>query len=100
LPDQPLCPIEIFGNARAGTPLTQLEQTIEIDLPFKVLLWQFASNETWPSYSDPSWLGKRHGFDREGVLIVDAMAAEKRSHRQLLERHRRQSAPVRLQISA
>ena len=38
----PLRPTEllIFGNAKGGTPLTQSVQTIGIDLPLKILIWQ------------------------------------------------------------
>ena len=43
----------IFGNARAGTPLMQADQTIGIDLPLKALVWQDASGGTWLSYNDP-----------------------------------------------
>jgi uncharacterized protein (DUF302 family) len=59
----PLPPTEvlIFGNAKGGTPLMQSVQTIGIDLPLKVLVWQDASGTTWLSYNDPSWLAKRHG---------------------------------------
>ena len=30
----------IFGNAKGGTPLMQALQTVGIDLPLKVLVWQ------------------------------------------------------------
>ncbi len=50
----------IFGNARGGTPLMQLVQTIGIDLPLKALVWQDASGDTWLSYNDPAWLAQRH----------------------------------------
>src|SRR6201993_466014 len=32
----------IFGNAKGGTPLLQAVQTIGIDLPLKILVWQDA----------------------------------------------------------
>ena len=59
----PLRPTDllIFGNAKAGTPLMQAVQTLGIDLPLKVLVWQDASGVTWLSYNDPRWLAKRHG---------------------------------------
>jgi uncharacterized protein (DUF302 family) len=53
----------IFGNARGGTPLMELVQTIGIDLPLKALVWQDASGITWLSYIDPNWLAMRHGLD-------------------------------------
>ena len=59
----PLRPTEllIFGNARGGTPLMQLAQTIGIDLPLKALAWEDAAGKTWLSYNDPAWLAARHG---------------------------------------
>jgi uncharacterized protein (DUF302 family) len=65
----------IFGNAKGGTPLMQSNQTIGIDLPLKVLVWQDASGKTWISYNDPSWLAKRHGLGPEADPTVNAMAA-------------------------
>lgn len=50
----------IFGNAKGGTPLMQSVQTIGIDLPLKLLIWQDEAGNTWLSYNDPSWLAKRH----------------------------------------
>jgi uncharacterized protein (DUF302 family) len=43
----PLRPTElvIFGNPTAGTPLMQADQTIGIDLPLKVLVWEDARGE-------------------------------------------------------
>jgi uncharacterized protein (DUF302 family) len=65
----------IFGNAKAGTPLMQSIQTIGIDLPLKALVWQDGSGNTWLSYSDPSWLAKRHGLGHAVEATVRAMAA-------------------------
>jgi uncharacterized protein (DUF302 family) len=65
----------VFGNAKGGTPLMQAVQTIGIDLPLKVLVWQDASGDTWLSYNDPSWLAKRHGLAHEAEATVQALAA-------------------------
>jgi uncharacterized protein (DUF302 family) len=51
----------IFGNARGGTPLMQSVQTVGIDLPLKILVWQDAANSTWLSYNEPGWIALRHG---------------------------------------
>ena len=64
----------LFGNAKAGTPLMQAEQTIGIDLPLKALVWQDANGRVWLSYNEPSWLAKRHGLTAESKATVDAMA--------------------------
>jgi len=63
----------IFGNARGGTPLIQSAQTVGIDLPLKILVWQDAANNTWLSYNEPRWIGQRHGV--AGVeSTIDKMA--------------------------
>ena len=65
----------LFGNARGGTPLMQSIQTIGIDLPLKVLVWQDAAGNTWLSYNDPHWIAKRHGLGQEAESTIGAMSA-------------------------
>jgi uncharacterized protein (DUF302 family) len=74
--DMPLRPTEliIFGNPRAGTPLMQVQQTVGIDLPLKMLGWQDAAGKAWLSYNDPAWLARRHGLGSEAEPAVAAMA--------------------------
>ena len=36
-------------------------QTIGIDLPLKVLVWQDDNDRVWLAYNDPRWLAMRHG---------------------------------------
>ena len=71
----PLRPTDllIFGNAKGGTPLMQSAQTMGIDLPLKVLVWQDAAGDTWLSYNDPSWLAKRHGLGNQAEATVTAL---------------------------
>jgi uncharacterized protein (DUF302 family) len=63
----------IFGNAQGGTPLMQSVQTVGIDLPLKVLVWQDAANNTWVSYNEPSWIALRHGV-AGAESVIDKMA--------------------------
>ena len=65
----------LFGNARGGTPLMQSIQTIGIDLPLKVLVWQDAAGNTWLSYNDPHWIAKRHGLGQEAESAIGAISA-------------------------
>jgi uncharacterized protein (DUF302 family) len=65
----------IFGNARAGTPLMQARQTIGIDLPLKVLVWEDDQGKTWLTYNDPRFLAERHGLDAKVDGVVAAMSA-------------------------
>jgi uncharacterized protein (DUF302 family) len=71
----PLRPTDllILGNAKGGTPLMQSVQTIGIDLPLKILVWQDAAGSTWLSYNDPSWFAKRHGLGGDVGATVNAL---------------------------
>jgi uncharacterized protein (DUF302 family) len=64
----------LFGNARAGTPLMQSVQTVGIDLPLKVLVWEDTAGKTWLSYNEPSWIARRHGV-RNAEQVVSKMGA-------------------------
>ena len=65
----------IFGNAKGGTPLMQSVQTIGIDMPLKILIWQDEAGDTWLSYNDPSWLAKRHGANHNVEATVTALTS-------------------------
>ncbi len=56
----------IFGNPQLGTLLMQSNQSIGIDLPLKVLVWEDDQGVVTLAYNDPTWLAKRHGIaDRD-----------------------------------
>jgi len=63
----------IFGNPKAGTPLMQAVQTVGIDLPLKILVWQDEAGKTWLAYNDPAWLARRHGANAGQDAILGAM---------------------------
>jgi uncharacterized protein (DUF302 family) len=52
----------VFGNPKVGTPLMQCSQSVAIDLPQKVLIWEDEAGHVWLSYNDPKYLAKRHGI--------------------------------------
>jgi uncharacterized protein (DUF302 family) len=64
----------IFGNPQAGTPLLQSQQTIGLDLPLRVLVWEDAAGKVWLTYHRPGFLAKHHGvLDRdEAIEALDA----------------------------
>ena len=61
--DKTLRPTEvfIFGNPAGGTPLMECAQSMGIELPLKMLVWQTADGSVMLGYNDPAWLAKRHG---------------------------------------
>jgi uncharacterized protein (DUF302 family) len=60
----------MFGSAKAGAPTVQTAQSLGIDLPLKLLIWQDAKGETWAAYNDPVWLLRRHAVDDEASAEV------------------------------
>jgi uncharacterized protein (DUF302 family) len=73
----PLRPTEllIFGQARAGTPLMQANQTAGIDLPLKALAWEDAEGRVSIAYNDPAWLARRHALGGTVDAVVARMSA-------------------------
>ena len=53
----------IFGNPIVGTPLMQCAQTMAIDLPQKMLIWQDEADKVWLSYNNPEYLKQRHSIE-------------------------------------
>lgn len=64
--------VVIFGSAKIGTQLLQSSQTVGIDLPLKLLVWQDDQEQTWIAYNDPEYLARRHGI-RDRAEVVDRM---------------------------
>ncbi|ESA34092.1 membrane protein [Leptolyngbya sp. Heron Island J] len=62
--------VVIFGNPKLGTPLMQCQQTIAIDLPQKVLIWEDEQGQVQLAYNDPQYLGGRHRLDGCGVEAI------------------------------
>ncbi len=60
----------IFGNPKAGTPLMQCKQTIAIDLPQKMLIYEDEQGKTWIVYNDPAYLASRHGLGDCGAKVI------------------------------
>ncbi|HTD51422.1 MAG TPA: DUF302 domain-containing protein [Thermoanaerobaculia bacterium] len=61
----------IFGSPKGGTPLMQSRQTIGIDLPLKLLVWQDERGDVWVSYNDPAYLAARHAVtDRKDAVLA------------------------------
>jgi uncharacterized protein (DUF302 family) len=64
----------IFGNPKTGTPLMQQSQTMGIDLPLRILVWDDGEGKTWLAYNAPGWLARRHGADTGTGASLEAMS--------------------------
>lgn len=53
----------IFGNPKVGTPLMLCSQSIAIDLPQKMLVWQDEAGKVFLAFNDPAYLKGRHATE-------------------------------------
>ncbi len=69
--DQTLLPTRliIFGNPNLGTPLMQSGQSIGIDLPQKMLVYEDEDGQVSVAYNDPAYLAARHGITDQQTVI-------------------------------
>ncbi|MDP8269245.1 MAG: DUF302 domain-containing protein [Candidatus Tenebribacter davisii] len=67
----------IFGNPKLGSPLMKCQQSVAIDLPQKVLIWEDDNAKVWISYNDPGFLEKRHNITgcEEVILKIEQALA-------------------------
>lgn len=66
--------IVLFGNPQAGTPLMQCQQSIGIDLPQKLLIFEDEQG-VQIAYNDPRYLGGRHRLGGCGAQVIANVAA-------------------------
>jgi len=59
----------VFGNPKLGTPLMQSDQTVGIDLPLKVLVWQDARGNVWVGYDSPKSIVARRGISNRADIV-------------------------------
>ena len=68
--------VMMFGSPQAGAPTLQTVQTLAIDLPLKILIWQDEKGATNLAYNDAAWLLARHGLaDANAVEIMNEVMA-------------------------
>jgi uncharacterized protein (DUF302 family) len=68
----------IFGNPQAGTPLMQSQQTLGLDLPLRVLVWEDGAGKVWLTYRRVADLARHHhvaGHDEAVKALDDGLAA-------------------------
>lgn len=62
--------IIIFGNPQLGTPLMLEEQSIGLDLPQKMLVWENAEGDVFVSYNNPYFIAERHDVDNSNEILA------------------------------
>ena len=64
----------MFGNRPRQAALVKALRLIALELPFKVLIWQDATGQTYLSCTDFRWLATRYGARRDDVCLFTDMA--------------------------
>ena len=64
----------VFGNHPRQAALVKALRLIALELPFKVLIWQDATGETYLSYTDFRWLATRYRAPCDDVYLFTDMA--------------------------
>jgi D-alanyl-D-alanine carboxypeptidase len=70
--DLELRPTELlmFGNPAMGTRLMLSSQSIALDLPLRVAVWQEPDGTVWVGYNDVSDLAVRHGVSDQSSVVA------------------------------
>lgn len=62
--------VVIFGNPKMGSKLMNCDQTIGLDLPMKMLVWQDNKGSVWLGYTSPKVLAQKYELDPCKDLLV------------------------------
>jgi len=65
----------VFGNPEMGSPLMQTTQSIALDLPQKILVWENAEDEVFVSYNDIYFIQKRHQLEGHKDILKKISSA-------------------------
>jgi uncharacterized protein (DUF302 family) len=71
----PATSVIIFGNPKGGTPLIKCMQSIGIDLPMKMLVWEDETKAVKVGYTDIKTVLARHGGDACAPKVVENVGA-------------------------
>lgn len=64
----------IFGNPKLGSLLMQCNQTIALDLPQRLLIWENENHQVILTYNDPAYLQKRHTLKNCEKEVINKMS--------------------------
>lgn len=68
--------IIMFGNPNLGTLLMQSNQTVSIDLPQKIIVYQDDKAEVKVAYNNPMYLKNRHNIEQKEALDKISIALD------------------------
>lgn len=62
----------IFGNPLLGTPLMAASQTVALDLPLKMIVFDDEKGSVFVVYNDPAFIAERHGIAKDHPAVTTA----------------------------
>jgi uncharacterized protein (DUF302 family) len=65
----------LFGNPKAGTPLMQEAQTIGLDLPLRVLVWQDGNGQVLLTFRNPAAMFADYAISEDDARILSLGSA-------------------------
>jgi len=65
----------VFGNPHMGSKLMQCNQSIGLDLPMKILVYEDFNGDTKVSYTNPEYYSLKHNIKDKGCLHIINRAA-------------------------
>lgn len=60
----------LFGDTANGLSLLEDEQTVGVDLPMRALAWEDENGESWLTYPDLAWIGRRHDLGERSAALL------------------------------
>ena len=61
----------VFGSPKVGTKLMQLDQSISLELPLRVSVWEDEEGSTW--FAFPRMVGVAEAYGLEGNQTLSGM---------------------------
>jgi uncharacterized protein (DUF302 family) len=62
--------VVIFGSPKIGAGALQKGQTMALNLPLRILLFEDAGGQTWATYDEPTALAPSHGISADHPAIL------------------------------
>ena len=59
----------MFGNPKLGTPAIQASQSVGLDLPLRVIVFEDKGGKVYLAYHEPSQLAKNHGVPADAEVL-------------------------------
>ena len=60
----------VFGSPKVGTGLMQLDQSISLELPLRISVWEDEAGSTWLAFARTENIAQAHGLEDDPTLAA------------------------------